>query len=62
ALGVRPSRVPRDALAERAAAAVGITLARLSERLAAMGKASGKPWAADQKEAALVAWLALATA
>jgi hypothetical protein len=60
--GWRPARVPADALAGRAAAALGLTPARLGERLAAMGKASGRPWAVDQKNAALAAWLALATA
>jgi hypothetical protein len=62
ALGAPPTRVPADALAQSAAAALGLTPAKLAARLAAMGKASGKPWAADQKQAALVAWLALATA
>jgi hypothetical protein len=37
--------------------------ARLSappaKQLAAIGKASGRPWAAEQKEAALAAWTAL---
>ena len=61
-LGAAPARVPADALARRAAAAAGLTPAKLAARLAAMGKASGKPWAADQKQAALAAWLALASA
>ena len=61
ALGAAPTRVPADALAKRAAAAAGLTPAKLAARLAAMGKASGKPWAADQKQAALAAWLALAS-
>jgi hypothetical protein len=62
ALGARPERVPPDQLAGSAAAALGLTPAKLAARLAAMGKASGRPWAAEQKQAALVAWLALATA
>jgi hypothetical protein len=62
ALGARPTRVPANAFARRAAAALGLTPAKLAARLAAMGKASGKPWAADLKQAALAAWLALATA
>jgi len=49
-------------LAQRAATAAGLTPARLAARLAALGKASGKPWAADQKQATLAAWLSLATA
>jgi hypothetical protein len=59
-LGTAPARVPADALAGRAAAAAGLTPAKLTARLAAMGKASGKPWAADQKQATLAAWIALA--
>lgn len=62
AIGVGPMRVPAEALAARAAAAIGVTQAKVAAHLAAMGKASGRPWAADQKRAALVAWLALATA
>jgi hypothetical protein len=58
-LGAAPARVPADALAARAAAAAGLTPAKLTARLAAMGKASGKPWAADQKQATLAAWIAL---
>jgi hypothetical protein len=61
AIGARPTRVPLDGLDRKAAAAAGLTPAKLATRLAAMGKASGKPWAADQKQAALVAWLTLAT-
>jgi len=61
ALGARPTRVPADGLAKRVAAALGLTAAKLDARLAALGKASGRPWAADQKQAALVAWLALLT-
>jgi len=61
ALGARPVRVPADALAPRAATALGLRPATLAARLAAMGKTSGRPWAADQKQAALVAWLSLAT-
>lgn len=33
---------------------------RLAAQLAAMGTASGRPWAQDQKESALAAWIALA--
>ena len=31
-------------------------------RLAAVGKASRRPWAEEQKQATLAAWLALASA
>src|SRR5262245_42830837 len=61
-IGARPTRVAAGALAGSAAAALGLAPARLAAQLAAMGKASGRPWAADQKHAALVAWLALARA
>lgn len=60
AIGTRPTRVAAGALAGSAAAALGLAPARLAAQLAAMGRASGRPWAADQKQAALVAWLALA--
>jgi hypothetical protein len=60
-LGARPARVPPEDLAPRAAAALGIAPAALAARLAEMGRESGKPWAADQKQAALAAWLALAS-
>lgn len=62
AVGARPARVPADVLEKRLATATGLTPARIAARLAAVGKASGKPWAAPQKQAALAAWLALATA
>lgn len=60
--GPEPARVPAEELAARTAKALGLTQALLDSRLSALGKASGKPWAADQKQATLVAWLALATA
>lgn len=57
-----PARlVPAKELAARAAGGLGIAPARLGPRLAALGKASGRPWARDQQEAALAAWIALAT-
>jgi hypothetical protein len=62
ALGFRPTRVSPDALSKSAATASGLTPAKLATRLAVMGKASGKPWAADQKQAALAAWIALVNA
>jgi len=61
AVAARPARTPADALAAHIAKAIDRTPANVVTRLAAMGKASGKPWAADQKNAALAAWLALAT-
>jgi hypothetical protein len=58
ALGMPPKRV--DASAQSVAAALRCTPARITKQLATMGKASGRPWAAEQKEAALAAWLGLA--
>lgn len=58
-VGPAPLRVPAPELARRVGQAVGLTPAKVTARLAAMGKASGRPWAADQKEATLAAWLAL---
>jgi hypothetical protein len=60
--GAEPTRVPADALARRVADALRLTPAELAARLSAMGKAAGRPWAAEHKQAALVAWLVLATA
>jgi hypothetical protein len=60
ALGQRPKRVAADPPA--LSAALKRTPEKIAAHLAAMGKATGKPWAADQKQAALVAWLALASA
>jgi len=52
--------IPEREIEARAAGAVGIRPARFAARLAALGKASGKPWTRDQKESAMVAWIALA--
>lgn len=45
---------------ELEARAAGLTETRVASILADVGKASGKPWTKDEKEAALAAWLALA--
>ena len=55
-------RIPAREIQARAASALGIPSSRLAPRLAALGKASGRPWAQDQKESALAAWIALAGA
>jgi hypothetical protein len=60
--GVPASLVPAKELASRAARALAIPEAQVLSRLAAMGKASGRPWTADQKESSLAAWIALAAA
>ena len=54
------SLVPAKDLRVRVAAASGLPEKRVLSVLAEMGKESGTPWARDQKEAALAAWLALA--
>ena len=59
ALRLRCQRVDIDALTPRVAAALRRSPAAIATRLAAIGKASGRPWTADQKQAALVAWIAL---
>jgi hypothetical protein len=61
-IGLAPIRVPAKDLTARSGAALHLTAEEVARRLTAMGKASGKPWTIDQKEAALVAWLALASA
>jgi len=50
----------RDVLA-RASEATGRPAAELQRRVAEMGRALGPPWRQDEKLAALVAWIALAT-
>jgi hypothetical protein len=61
-VGSGPTRVPADALTDRAAHALRLKPAEIAARLSAMGKAAGRPWAAEHKQAALVAWLMLAAA
>ena len=62
ALRIPFARVPDKELPALVAAALGLTPARLSEQIAAMGKASGRPWTVDQKQATLAAWLVLGDA
>jgi hypothetical protein len=54
------TRIAQRALPERAAQALGMRAAPLAARLAALGRPLGAPWGADQKAAALLAWLLLA--
>lgn len=51
---------PGKTLSDDGAALLGLTAGKLRERLAGVGKELGPPWGQDQKEAMLVAWLALA--
>ncbi len=60
ACGLAAALVPSSGLAARVAGAAGIPEERVASALAEIGEASGRPWARDQKEAALAAWLAIA--
>jgi hypothetical protein len=60
ACGIPTLLVPENQIEEQAVDALQTEPAELAQRLAAMGKASGKPWTKDQKQSALVAWIALA--
>jgi hypothetical protein len=59
ACGIRALPIPAKEIELRAAGALGIAPAGLPARLAALGKHAGRPWARDQKESALAAWIAL---
>jgi hypothetical protein len=50
-----------NALSDHARQTLGLAPSKLRDRLAALGRGLGPPWGQDQKEAALVAWMALAT-
>jgi hypothetical protein len=60
ALQVPVTRIARRELPARAAQGLGVGAAPLSERVSALGRPLGAPWGADQKAAALLAWLLLA--
>ncbi len=60
--GLAVTRVRERELLERASAALRLPADKLTARIAGIGKEIGPPWAQDQKQAALVAWLALADA
>ena len=58
--------VPSMAFAEKgienfAAARLGVDVETLRARLAEFGQAVGRPWRADEKAAAMAAWMALST-
>jgi hypothetical protein len=61
ACGLHTLRIAPKELASSARAALGVSEVALGEQLAALGKSSGRPWAADQKESALAAIVALAS-
>lgn len=60
-LGLRVSAVPERDLPDVAGRALGLSPLQLRGRVGDLGRELGAPWAADQKTAALVAWLALSS-
>jgi len=58
-LGLTVSRVPARDLDTRAAACLHQPLSHLGDAVRQLGKQVGSPWGADQKQAALLAWLLL---
>jgi hypothetical protein len=60
ALGLVVVRLRERDLEARAAAAFRIPSSPLKQRIAALGRELGPPWTADQKLAALLAWVLLA--
>ena len=61
AAGLRVLRVPAKGLPDRAQTVLRLPQRVAVARLDSAGAASGKPWAAEQRECALAAWIALAT-
>lgn len=59
--GLRVAEARERDLEELAARSLRRSAAELGRRLAEWGKAIGPPWTQDEKRAALVAWLALAS-
>ena len=51
---------PQKSIEEEAAVTLGMGSEAVRDTLAELGKALGRPWRADEKAAALAAWLALA--
>ena len=61
AQGVAVTRVAQRELPSRAAVVLQKTPAQLAQAVAGLGTGLGAPWGADQKLAALLAWLLLAS-
>jgi len=57
----RRVRLPAKSLPARAQEVLGLTQSAARARLDSAGAASGRPWAAEQRECALAAWVALAS-
>jgi hypothetical protein len=62
ALTARPACADAGSLVASIARALCCKPAKVASQIAAMGRASGRPWTVHQKEAALAAWLALVSA
>jgi hypothetical protein len=60
--GIRAAFLPAKELLLRAARALALSEPQVLSKLAAAGKAAGRPWAQDQKESALAAWVTIAEA
>jgi hypothetical protein len=60
--GMTVSRVPARDLESQAAARIGCPVPGLGETVKELGRQVGPPWGADQKRAALLAWLLLCQA
>jgi len=58
--GTEAARIKQKELHERAAATLKRPIEELQGYVASLGKSVGPPWGADQKSAALLAWLTLA--
>ena len=58
--GTEAARIRQKELHERAAATLKRPIEELQGYVASLGKSVGPPWGADQKSAALLAWLTLA--
>jgi hypothetical protein len=59
-LGLAVIRVPARELSQRAAASLRKPAQELAAAVSELGRTVGPPWGADQKSAALLAWLLLA--
>jgi hypothetical protein len=59
ACSIALTTLPDKSAFESSAVMLGLGRARLDERVAALGKASGPPWRKEQREAAAAALVAL---
>jgi hypothetical protein len=60
--GLAVVRVARRELEDMASRAIGKPINMIQQTITEMGRSVGSPWAADQKSAALIAWMMLAGA